>query len=80
MKSLDLILNVVTVVAVTIALAYFGLHFDTGLFTVVPEGVTGFFLRHQPLQYVSLAVLVVALLAKAAVGRAITRRGGRNRV
>ena len=74
MRLLDLILNVVTVVAVTVVLAYFGLRYDTGLFTVLPESVTGFFLQHQPLQWVALTVLVVALFAKTAVGRALKRR------
>ena len=74
MKSLDLALNVLTIVAVTVVLAYFGLQFDTGLFTVLPEGITGFFLQHRPLQWVALVVLVLALLAKAPVGRAIKRR------
>lgn len=80
MKLLDVVLNLVTILAVAVVLAYFGLHFDTGLFTVLPEGITTFFLQHQALQYVALVVLVVALVAKAPVGRAIKRRGGRSRV
>lgn len=77
MKTLDVILNLVTIVAVTVVLAYFGLHFDTGLFTILPEGITTFFLQNQPLQYVALGVLVVALLAKAPVGKAIKAQSGR---
>lgn len=69
MKFLDVVLNVVTIVAVAVVLAYVGLHFDTGLFTVLPEGITSFFLQYPSLLY-------VALVAKAPVGRAIKRQSG----
>lgn len=71
---LDILLNVVTIIAVAVVIAYFGLQFDTGLFTVLPEGITGFFLQHRALQWVALVVLVLALLAKVPVGRSIKRR------
>ncbi|ANY09601.1 hypothetical protein [Pseudonocardia sp. HH130630-07] len=74
MKALDIVLNLVTIVAVTVVIAYFGLQFDTGLFTILPAGITGFFLARPALQWVALTVLVLALLAKAPVGRALRRR------
>ena len=80
MRLLDALLNVVTVVAVTVVLAYLGLHFDTGLFTILPQEVTGFFLAHRLLFVVALVVLVGALLAKIPVGRSIKRQRGRSRV
>lgn len=80
MKFLDVVLNLVTILAVAVVLAYVGLHFDTGLFTVLPEAITSFFLQYPSLLYVTLVVLVVALVAKAPVGRAIKRQGGRSRV
>ncbi|MBP2367521.1 hypothetical protein [Pseudonocardia parietis] len=80
MKFLDVVLNLVTILAVAVVLAYVGLHFDTGLFTVLPEAITSFFLQYPSLLYVALVVLVVALVAKAPVGRAIKRQGGRSRV
>lgn len=80
MKFLDVVLNLVTILAVAVVLAYVGLYFDTGLFTVLPEAITSFFLQYPSLLYVALVVLVVALVAKAPVGRAIKRQGGRSRV
>jgi hypothetical protein len=69
MKLLDLILTAATVVSVTVVIAYFGLAYDTGLFTVLPESVTTFFLRHGSLQWVALVVLIGGVIGKTVVGR-----------
>jgi hypothetical protein len=75
MKPLDIVLNAIIVLSVTVFLAYVGfLHFDFGLFMTLPSHVTGFFLDRPVLQHVSLGVLVAALVAKVPVGRAISRR------
>lgn len=74
MKIVDLLLNAVIVLSATVFLAYIGLYyFDFGLFITLPESISGVFTRHAALQYVALALLVAALIAKAPVGRAITR-------
>ena len=43
MKLLDLVLTAVTVLSVTVVIAYVGLAYDTGLFTVLPDqaGIPG---------------------------------------
>ena len=81
MKILDLALNAVIVLSATVFLAYIGLHyFEFGLFTSLPESITGIFTRHGALQYVALGLLVGALIAKAPVGRAIRRKGAGKRI
>ncbi|WP_308798698.1 hypothetical protein [Agromyces silvae] len=75
MKLFDLALNAIIILSATVFLAYIGLYyFDFGLFTVLPEGVTGFFTSNGALQYVALVLLVAALVAKVPTGRAITRQ------
>ncbi|MEJ8280901.1 hypothetical protein [Pseudonocardia spirodelae] len=68
-KLLDMSLTGVTVVSVTVVIAYFGLLHDTGLFTVLPEPVTGFFLQNRFLQWVALVVLIGALVGRTVIGR-----------
>lgn len=81
MKILDLALNALIVLSVTVFLAYIGLYyFDWGLFTTLPESITGVFLRNGAIQYVALGLLIGALFAKAPVGRAIKRRESRKRI
>lgn len=75
MKILDLALNAVIVLSVTVFLAYIGLrYFDYGLFTTLPQSVVGFFTGNSLLQHVALGLLIAALIAKVPTGRAITRR------
>lgn len=81
MKILDLALNAVIILSATLFLAYIGVYyFDFGLFTTLPEGVTGFFLGLPALQYVALGILVAALIAKTLVGRAMKRQDAQKRV
>jgi Mg2+/citrate symporter len=70
-KLLDMILTGVTVVSVTVVIAYFGLLYDTGLFTVLPESITGFFLQNRFLQWVALVALIGALVGKTVTGRVL---------
>lgn len=80
MKILDLALNAIIVLSVTVFLAYAGLYcFDFGLFMTLPESIVGFFIRNRALQYVALGLLMAALIAKVPVGRAITRRDAEKR-
>lgn len=75
MKFLDVALNAVIVLSVTVFLAYIGLHhYDYGLFTTLPRDIVGFFTGNAFLQYVALVLLIAALIAKIPTGRAITRR------
>lgn len=74
MKALDLILNAAILFSATVFLAYVGLLFDFGLFTTLPEGITGFFLDVPVLQWVALAVAVGALIAKVPVRKAIRQQ------
>jgi hypothetical protein len=81
MKLLDLALNAAIVLSATVFLAYIGLYyFDFGLFTTLPDGITGFFLAAGALQYVALGVFVAALIAKAPVGRAIKQQEAHDRI
>lgn len=73
-KALDLALNAAIVFAATVFLAYVGRLYDFGLFTTLPEGITGFFLDLPVLQYVALAIAVGALVAKVPVRKAIRRQ------
>ncbi|WP_163543595.1 hypothetical protein [Occultella kanbiaonis] len=75
MKILDLTLNAVIVVSATVLLAYVGLyHFDFGLFTTLPGSIVGFFTRNEVIQYGALGLVIAAPIAKAHVGRAISRK------
>jgi hypothetical protein len=74
MKMLDALLNLVLVVSVTVFLAYVGLrYFDHGLFTVLPESIVEFFTSHAALGWVALGLVIVTMIAKVPVGRAMTR-------
>lgn len=70
-KLLDMLLTGVTVVSVTVVIAYFGLLYDTGLFTVLPASITGFFLQNRFLQWVALVALIGALVGKTVTGRVL---------
>jgi hypothetical protein len=75
MKILDLTLNSIIALSAAVFLAYIGLdHYDYGLFTTLPDEVTGFFLRNDVLQYVALGLLATAMIAKAPAGRARKRQ------
>jgi hypothetical protein len=74
MKAFDLLLNAAIVLSATVFLAYLGLLYDFGLFTTLPEGITGFFLDRPVLQYVALAVTIGALIAKVPVRKAIRQQ------
>ncbi len=80
MKAIDLTLNAVIAVTVTVFLAYLGFHFwDFGIFTTLPAGITGFFLDNAALQYIALGMLVAAMIAKVPVGRRIKKRDAETR-
>lgn len=74
MKAFDLFLNATVAFSAAVFLAYLGLLWDFGLFTTLPAGITGFFLDRPVLQYVALALVVGALVAKAPVRKAIKQQ------
>ena len=75
MKSLDVLLNVVIVLAITVFSSYAAFsYYGIGLLASLPGGVTGFFLDNGAIQYVALVILVAAVVGKIAVGRALRRR------
>jgi hypothetical protein len=81
MKILDLALNALILASATIFLAYIGLYyFDYGIFTSLPEGIVEFFARNGALQYVALALLAAALIAKVPVGRALERQKAERKI
>lgn len=81
MKIFDLALNAIIILSATVFLAYIGWHyFDFGLFMTLPESISGIFLRHGALQYVTLGLLIAALIAKTPVGRAIKRKESEKQV
>ncbi|MEU7834734.1 MULTISPECIES: hypothetical protein [unclassified Nonomuraea] len=81
MKIFDLVLTAVILLSATVFLAYIGLYyFDFGLFTTLPESITGFFTCNGALHYVALGLLVAALIVKPFVGRAIKRREAEKRI
>ncbi|PPF37020.1 hypothetical protein [Pseudoclavibacter sp. AY1H1] len=80
MKAIDLTLNAVIAVTVTVFLAYLGFHlWDFGIFTTLPPDITGFFLDNAALQYIALGMLVAAMIAKVPVGRRIKTRDAETR-
>ncbi|PPF78452.1 hypothetical protein [Pseudoclavibacter sp. Z016] len=80
MKAIDLTLNAVIAVTVTVCLAYLGFHFwDFGIFTTLPSDITGFFLDNPSLQYIALGMLGAAMIAKVPVGRTIKTRDAETR-
>ncbi|MDX2399440.1 hypothetical protein [Microbacterium algeriense] len=74
MKALDLVLNAVILLSATVFFAYLGLLYDFGLFTTLPGWITRPFLALPVLQYVALAVVIGAMLAKIPVRKAIRRK------
>jgi hypothetical protein len=78
MKILDSALTALIVLSATVFIAYIGLYyFDFGLFKILPTSITDFFVRLGALQYVALALFVVALIAKISLGRALKRKEAR---
>lgn len=75
MKILDLTLNAVIALSAALFLAYVGLQlWDAGVFVTLPEEISAFFLRNGALQWVSLALLIAAMIGKIPVGRAIAQQ------
>jgi hypothetical protein len=74
MKILDMTLNAMTALGMTVFVAYFAVRKDEGLFTVLPDGPAEFFTRHGILQYVALGIAVLALIAKVPVVWELKRR------
>ncbi|TFD87008.1 hypothetical protein E3T61_14165 [Cryobacterium lactosi] len=81
MKSLDLVLNAVIVLPAALFLAYIGYYyFDFGLFMMLPNGITEFFLGIPAIQYVALAVALAAIVAKIALRGSIKRQEMENHI
>lgn len=81
LKIADVALGAAVALGAVVFLAYVGYHFyDFGLFTTLPESIVGFFLRNWLLQYVTLGLVIMALIAKIPVGRAIKRREAGKRI
>lgn len=75
MRSLDVLLNVVIVLAVTLFFSYVAFYYyGIGLLASLPAEVKGWFLDHSAIHYVTLVILVAAVIGKIAVGRAMRRR------
>lgn len=74
MKILDLTLNAITALGVTVFMAYFAVRNGEGLFTVLPDGFAELFTRHGGLQYVALGIAVMALIATVPVLRELKRQ------
>lgn len=74
MKILDLALNAIVSLGVTVFMAYFASRNGKGLFTVLPDGIAELFTRHGSLQYVALGIAVTALIAKVPVVRELKRK------
>lgn len=81
LKVADISLNAAVALGAVVFLAYLGYHYyDFGLFTTLPESIVGFFLRNWLLQYVTLGLVVAAVIAKVPVGRAIKRQEAGKRI
>ena len=75
MKILDSALTALMILSATVFIAYIGLYYlDFGLFKVLPASITGFFVSFGALQYVALALFVVALIAKVSFGHAMKQK------
>jgi hypothetical protein len=74
-KALDILLNVVIVIAITVFSSYAAFYYyDIGLLASLPEGVTSFFLDNGAIQYVALVMLVAAVIGKIVVSRVMRRQ------
>ncbi|MDQ0644354.1 hypothetical protein [Microbacterium murale] len=74
-KILDVLLNVVMVLAIVVFSSYVAFYYyGIGLFASLPGGVGDFFLDNGVIQWVVLAVLVAAVIGKIAVRGAMRRR------
>ena len=80
MKTLDILSNVVIVLAITVFSSYLAYHYyGIGLLVSLPEGITGFFIDNGAIQYVALAILVAAVIGKVVIGRMIKREARQTR-
>lgn len=79
MKIVDVLLNVVIVIAIAIFSSYLAYYYQgIGLLVSLPEGITSFFIENGAIQYVTLGLLVVAVIGKIVIGRVIKRRQARS--
>lgn len=74
MKFIDLTLNAIISLGVTIFVAYFAVRDGKGLFTVLPDGLADLFTRHPDMQYVALGIAVMGLIIKVPVVREVKRQ------
>lgn len=80
MKPLDVLSNVVIVLAITVVSSYLAYHYyGIGLLLSLPEGIMSFFLDNGALQYVALAILVAAVIGKIVIGRSIKKQARQTR-
>lgn len=80
MKILNYALTGLTALGVAVFAAYFGLEHGVGLLTTLPDSITQIFTRNEGLQFVALGLVVVALLAKVFVVRALKRQEAESRI
>ena len=80
MKIINLALNGVVALSGAIFVAYFGLRNNKGLFASLPDSITQIFIENEGLQFVALAMVVLALVAKIPVMRQLKRREAENRM
>jgi hypothetical protein len=74
MKLLNLALNGIVGLSAAILIAYFGLRSNEGLFTSLPDNLSGIFIQNPGLQFMALAIIVAALVAKVPVVKALKRQ------
>jgi len=73
MKLLNLALTGITALSATIFIAYFGLRNNMGMLASLPDNLSEVFVKNDGLQFAALAVVVLALVAKVPVMRAVKR-------
>ncbi|WP_130179071.1 hypothetical protein [Cryobacterium sp. SO1] len=80
MKLLNLALNAITALSATIFIAYFGLRNNTGVLASLPDTISDIFLQNEGIQFVALAMVVVALAVKVPVMAALKRKKSESRM
>jgi hypothetical protein len=79
MKFVDLILSMIIVLSATVFIAYVSLYYgDFGLLKTLPDDISGFFITNNAIQHLALGLLIAAVAAKFATGRAIRRHDAHN--
>jgi hypothetical protein len=79
MKLLSHVLSATTALGAALCVAYLSARDGHGLFTLLPAGMTEFFVGSEAIKWGAFGLVVVSLLVKLPVIRVLQRRASENR-